>query len=69
MDGITESTWTYLGNHGTNWQPESVADYNNDGNVDVVYQNIQGDVGVWLMTGTAETTWKYIANHGVWEVR
>ena len=69
MDKTTEDAWQSLGNHGTDWEPGCIADYNGDGSVDVVYHNSRGMVGVWLMDGTKEDTWKPIGNHGSWEVR
>jgi hypothetical protein len=41
---------------GTAWKAVAVADLNNDGNADIVFQNTDRRVMVWLMNGTTMTS-------------
>ncbi len=41
---------------GTTWKAVAVADFNNDGNSDIVFQNTDRRVMVWLMNGTTMTS-------------
>lgn len=76
MNGLSETTWHYVNNHGT-WDIRGVADFNLDGHDDVLYRHPGGNIGVWLMNGTTESTWTLIqnssgqpANHGVdWDIK
>ena len=70
MNGTTEDTWAYIGNHGTYWDARGVGDFNGDGSSDIVFRNNNGMVGVWLMDGTTEDTWLSLGNHGTaWDVK
>lgn len=64
MNGLVETTWVYVGNHGPAWDIKGVGDLNGDGDPDILYRHVNGTVGAWLMDGTSENTWRYIGNHG-----
>jgi hypothetical protein len=55
MNGATRQSWTYLTPNkasGLDWTVRSVIDLNGDGKTDLVWQNTNGAVAVWLMNGT-----------------
>ena len=71
MNGITETSWQYISNHGAQWDIKGVADFNTDGQPDIVYRHLQtGKIGAWMMNGITETSWQYIGNHGAqWDIK
>ena len=52
MNGATVASTAFLGGVPSNWEIEQLADVNGDGKADVVWQDSQGTVAVWLMNGT-----------------
>jgi len=70
MDGATYVASAYLGVVSTDWVIVGTGDFNNDGNYDIIWQNlVTGDRAIWLMSGTS-----YLSNvspgsaAGVWAI-
>ena len=52
MDGLNVlSTGAVGGNPGTAWHVIDSGDFNGDGKSDILWQNNNGQAGVWLMDG------------------
>jgi hypothetical protein len=54
MDGLNlvSSAFTNPSNQGSpDWHAVAVADFNKDGNPDILFQNTNGDLAVWFMVG------------------
>jgi hypothetical protein len=47
--GASSSAWAY--NSGLTWTPVRAADFNGDGKADILWQNIDGSLAIWLMNG------------------
>jgi hypothetical protein len=60
MNGATPVSTLQILNAGSGWNPKRAADLNADGKADIVWQNVDGRVAVWLMNGTTMT-----ASHGI----
>jgi len=53
MDGLTPKVSTAVGsNPGTSWKVVGATDVDGDGRSDILWQNDNGQPGVWLMNGT-----------------
>lgn len=55
------------------WKPSALADFNNDGNPDIVYRNFATqDISIWTMNGTTQTgaivPVPGLAAHANWEI-
>jgi len=64
VTGTQSLSWTCAGDCATTWQPMLAADFNNDGNSDLLWYNrSSGQLSAWLLdgnqnvTGTQEMSW------------
>jgi hypothetical protein len=46
---IAGSKWIY--DSGLSWTPAYIADFNGDGKADILWQNTDGSLAIWLMNG------------------
>jgi hypothetical protein len=69
MDGLLPTQTTQILNAGGGWSAKRLADVNGDGKADIVWENVDGRVAVWLMNGTAMSSGTGILNAGTgWSV-
>jgi len=74
MDGVARAGSSYLDPSGvsTDWRVAQVADFNGDGQADVLWHNqMNGLLYVWFMTGTARNGGTYVSPSSVstdWQV-
>jgi hypothetical protein len=47
--GAASSAWVY--DSGLSWTPIRAADFNGDGKADILWQNTDGSLAIWLMDG------------------
>ena len=52
MNGTTVTGGRGLGNIPTSWTIVGTGDFNGDGNTDLLWRDIDGDVAIWFMNGT-----------------
>jgi predicted small integral membrane protein len=63
MNGTTYTGSAYLGGISLQWHIAGVADFNADGQPDLVFENTStGDRYFWLMNGTAFSSAVYLGN-------
>jgi uncharacterized protein YbaP (TraB family) len=62
------STWTDLGVMPPQWDIGARADFNGDGEIDLLWQNPAGLRGFWLMSGTNRTWQKLTTIDPVWRI-
>ncbi len=60
MDGAVHTGSVSLGTVATSWNIVGSADFNGDGQADILWQNTSGSRAVWFMNGTAFGTGVYL---------
>jgi hypothetical protein len=74
MNGIsfTSGAWVLYGSSDTSWEIIGTADFNNDGQTDLLWMHMpSGGVYVWFMSGTSYTNgaWIFAASGDTtWEI-
>jgi serralysin len=49
-----------IGNPGPSWHVIGTGDFNGDGKSDILFQNTNGSVAIWLMNGTTPTAEPFV---------
>jgi hypothetical protein len=70
MNGTTLTSGAMIANPGPTWHVEGTGDFASDGNTDIVLQNDNGQVDVWMMNGTTLAGGIVVADPGsAWQVK
>ena len=64
MDGTTQLTNQQIGDFGPSWHIRKSGDFNGDGKSDLLWQNDDGTVDMWLMDGTTKLVGQTIGAEG-----
>jgi hypothetical protein len=64
MNGLVPVETTQILNAGGGWSAKRVQDMNGDGKADIVWENVDGTVAIWLMNGTAMSSGSGILGPG-----
>ena len=51
MNGFTPVSGGTAANPGPDWHVKGAGDFDDDGNADILWQNLDGTPAIWLMNG------------------
>jgi hypothetical protein len=60
MKGTAPIAEPVIGNPGPSWHVIGTGDFNGDGKSDILFQNTNGSVAIWLMNGTPPTAEPFV---------
>jgi hypothetical protein len=70
MTGTVHTGSVSLGTVATSWNIVGAADFNGDGQMDILWQNSSGARAIWLMNGTTYSSSVYFGTVATsWNIR